>query len=84
MLAELTAYKVLPGLKALTGYGVSIQAMNEQLVYFEKFIEDFIPACDTTYRDLKAPITQEYGRLTNGSSELIWLICRTGLSLEQN
>ena len=59
MLAELTAYKALPGLKALTGYGVSIQAMNEQLVYFEKFIEDFIPACDATYRDLKAPITQD-------------------------
>jgi len=84
MLAELTAYKVLPGLKALTSYGVSIQAMNEQLVHFEKFIEDFIPACDATYRDLKAPITQECGRLTNGSSELIWLICRTGLSLKRN
>ena len=60
MLAELTAYKALPGLKALTGYGVSIQAMNEQLVYFEKFIEYFIPACYATYRELKAPITQEY------------------------
>ena len=73
MLAKLTAYKVLPGLKALTGDGVSIQAMNEQLVCFEKFIEDFIPECDAAYRDLKAPITQEYERLNDGSSELIWL-----------
>ena len=44
-----------------------------QLVCFEKFIEDFIPECDAAHQDLKAPITQEYERLNDGSSELIWL-----------
>ena len=73
LLVEIAAYYVLPGLKALTGDGVAQTEIDEEVHYFELFLDRFIERCDTVVSDLRGPISKEYARLEDGSSELIWL-----------
>jgi|TARA_R110000822_G_scaffold28413_6_gene84520 hypothetical protein len=72
-LSDLTAYKVLPGCKALTGDGVPAAKVELQYGNLTSFSNLFVADCDDAHRLLKGPITEEYTRLEDGSSNLIWL-----------
>jgi hypothetical protein len=72
-LSDLTAYKVLPGCKALTGDAVPAAKVGFQYNQLNSFSDQFVADCDDAHRLLKAPITEGYARLEDGSSDLIWL-----------
>jgi hypothetical protein len=72
-LSGFLGYKVLPGVGALAGDGVPTSIVTQQVQKLDAFTSQFLSDCDAAHVLLEGPISAEYARLEDGSSDLVWL-----------
>ena len=82
MLADFLGYDIQPSVAALVGDGLSAPIVTQQLQKLNAFASQFLSDCDAAHLLLKGPISAEYARLEDGSSDLVWLTQRLKAQVE--
>ena len=75
-LSGFLGYKLLPGVATLVGDGLSTSIVTQQIQKLNAFTGQFLSDCDAAHVLLEEPISAEYARLKDGSSDLVWLTQR--------
>jgi len=81
-LSGFLGYKVLPGVAALVGDGLSTSIVTQEVQKLNAFTSQFLSDCDAAHVLLEEPISAEYARLEDGSSDLVWLTQRLKAQVE--
>ena len=81
-LSGFLGYKVLPGVAALVGDGLSTSIVTQEIQKLNAFTSKFLSDCDAAHVLLEEPISAEYARLKDGSSDLVWLTQRLKAQVE--
>jgi hypothetical protein len=82
MLAELLGYDIQPSGAALAGDCVSAPIVTREVQKLNAFTGQFLSDCDAAHVLLEGPISAEYARLKDGSSDLVWLTQRLKAQVE--
>ena len=82
MLAELLGHDIQPSMALLAGDGVPTSIVTQQVQKLNAFTSQFLSDCDAAYLLLKGPISAEYARLKDGSSDLVCLTQRLKAQVE--
>ena len=67
---------------ALVGDGLSTSIVTQEIQKLNAFTSQFLSDCDAAHLLLKGPISAEYARLEDGSSDLVWLTQRLKAQVE--
>ena len=81
-LSGFLGYKLLPGVAALVGDGLSTSIVTQEVQKLNAFTSQFLSDCDAAHLLLKGPASAEYARLEDGSSNLVWLTQRLKAQVE--
>ena len=81
-LSGFLGYKVFPGVAALVGDGLSTSIVTQQVQNLDAFTGQFLSDYDAAHVLLEGPISAEYTRLEDGSSDLVWLTQRLKARVE--
>jgi len=82
MLAELLGHDIQPSMALLAGDGVPTSIVTQQVQKLNAFTSQFLSDCDAAHVLLEEPISAEYARLEDGSSDLVWLTQRLKAQVE--
>ena len=82
MLADFLGYDIQPSVAALVGDGLSTTIVTQEIQKINAFTSQFLSDCDAAHLLLKGPISAEYARLEDGSSDLVWLTQRLKAQVE--
>ena len=82
MLADFLGCDIQPSVAALVGDGLSTSIVTQEIQKINAFTSQFLSDCDAAHLLLKGPISAEYARLEDGSSDLVWLTQRLKTQVE--
>ena len=66
----------------LAGDGAPTSIVTQQIQKLNAFTSQFLSDCDAAHVLLEGPISAEYARLKDGSSDLVWLTQRLKAQVE--